>query len=130
MGRIKQYEFSEFPDYDLELDALYKGNVNLRVQGDPIHKLLPGLGNVKGIRYISMKKQSGYCALVSSGSEVEWPDRLDVTTGVLTYYGDNRTPGSGLHDKDGNRYFRDHFNFLHSGEREKCRPFFYFEKQG
>jgi len=111
------------------LDATYEGDVELRVKGDPIHRILPGLGNVKGIRYMSLKKYDfGYCALVSSGVEVEWPDRLDVTTGTLTYYGDNREPGSGLHDKDGNRYFREQFDLLHSGQRRSVRPFFYFEK--
>lgn len=129
MSLGNRIQFTELGISDLKLDAVYEGDVELRVKGDPIHKLLPGLGNVKGIRYMSMKKYDfGYCALVSSGVEVEWPDRLDVTTGTLTYYGDNREPGSELHDKDGNRYFREQFALLHSNKRKEIRPFFYFEK--
>ncbi len=124
----KKVCFRDLSRCDLEIDCIYEGDLSLKVAGDPIHKLLPGLGNVKGIRYISLKKNAGYCALVSSGTEVEWPDNLDQVNGLLTYYGDNRQPGYGLHDKDGNRYLRDMFEFVHKQKRDLVRPFFYFEK--
>jgi hypothetical protein len=124
----KRISFKELSTCDLEIDCIYEGDISLKVAGDPIHRLLPGLGNVKGIRYISLKRISGFCALVSSGSEMEWPDNLDQINGILTYYGDNREPGHGLHDKDGNRYFREMFEKTHDPIRDTVRPFFYFEK--
>ena len=124
----KRVAFKDLSNCDLEIDCIYEGDVSLKVAGDPIHKLLPGLGNVSGIRYISLKRVSGFCALVSSGSEMEWPDNLDQINGLLTYYGDNREPGYGLHDKDGNRYFREMFEKTHDLNRGVVRPFFYFEK--
>ena len=35
---------------------------------------------------------------MSSTEEPEWPDFLDIETGIFTYYGDNRTPGHTLLD--------------------------------
>lgn len=124
----KRINFKNLAKCDLEIDCIYEGDLSLKVAGDPIHKLLPGLGNVKGIRYISLKKTTGYCALVSSGKEMEWPDSLDQLNGILTYYGDNREAGHALHDKDGNRYFSKMFQLLHQPNRNSIRPFFYFEK--
>jgi hypothetical protein len=124
----KRISFKDLSECDLEIDAIYEGDISLKVAGDPIHKLLPGLGNVKGIRYISLRKRTGFCALVSSGSEMEWPDNLDLINGILTYYGDNREPGHGIHDKDGNRYLKEMFEKTHEPNRKDVRPFFYFEK--
>jgi hypothetical protein len=39
--------------------------------------------------------------LFASGTEADWPDELDLTTGSFAYYGDNRHPGNELHDSPG-----------------------------
>jgi Restriction endonuclease AspBHI N-terminal len=70
--------------------------------------------------------------LYTSGVEVDWPDVLDPQTGLLTYYGDNRTPGHELHDtrRGGNLLLRDAFDAAHKNPEDRLRvpPFLLFEK--
>ena len=69
---------------------------------------------------------------IDSGVEVDWPDVLDPQTGLLTYYGDNRTPGHELHDtrRGGNLLLRDAFDAAHKTAEDRLRvpPFLLFEK--
>jgi len=72
-----------------------------------------------------------YVVLYTSMSEIEWPDFLDVETGVFRYYGDNRTPGRVLTDtkQDGNKLLEDVFTILNSGKNyDENPPFFVFKK--
>ncbi len=73
--------------------------------------------------------------LYTSGGEVDWPDHLDLQTGTFMYYGDNRTPGRGLHEtpRSGNVLLRDAFAASHAVPAERgagVPPFFLFEKAG
>lgn len=49
--------------------------------------------------------------LTTTMNELDWPDSINLETGVLTYYGDNRKPGQELHEtrRWGNEMLRDVF---------------------
>jgi hypothetical protein len=73
-------------------------------------------------------------ALATSGANADWPDSIDTATGTVTYYGDNRHPGSELHDtpKGGNRVLRATFDWAHADAdtRRNVPPYFLFAKAG
>jgi hypothetical protein len=71
-----------------------------------------------------------YIILYSSLGDPDWPDFLDLKTGVFTYFGDNKKPGHELHDtpRKGNIILRTCFEYLWKGERKKIPPFFVFTK--
>jgi hypothetical protein len=70
--------------------------------------------------------------LYSNQSDREWPYYLDSATGLFTYYGDNKTPGSELLDtmRGGNKLLADVFGRVHSSptRRVEVPPFFVFTK--
>jgi hypothetical protein len=59
--------------------------------GDPIARLLP-VGILGGFRYKGSRHASRLVVLCTSGTEADWPDELDLTTGTFTYYGDGLDP--------------------------------------
>jgi hypothetical protein len=65
-----------------------------------------------------------------SQSDRNWPDHLDLATGLFIYYGDNKTPESQLHDttRGGNKLLADVFNHVHASpsRRSEMQPFFIF----
>ena len=40
-----------------------------------------------------------FCVIYTTYQEDEWPDHMDFKTGIFTYYGDNKEPGTKLKDK-------------------------------
>src|SRR5689334_7274154 len=72
--------------------------------------------------------------ITTNMSDPDWPDELDVESGTLTYFGDNKKPGRALHDtpRFGNRLLRDVFANAHAGRdgRRKCPPVFVFSSAG
>jgi hypothetical protein len=56
----------------------------------------------------------------------DWPDFIDVYTGVLTYFGDNKEPGIDLHEtsRRGNKLLQSCFTSLHNApdQRGKIPP--------
>ncbi|MBZ5625898.1 MAG: restriction endonuclease [Acidobacteriia bacterium] len=70
--------------------------------------------------------------LYSSMDDADWPDFIDVYTGVFTYFGDNKKPGFDLHDtpRRGNKLLQSCFAILHnvSDQRVKIPPFLVFTK--
>ena len=62
----------------------------------------------------------------------DWPDFIEVYTGVFTYYGDNKKPGFDLHDtpRRGNKLLQSCFAILHNApdQRVKSPPFLVFTK--
>ena len=62
----------------------------------------------------------------------DWPDFIDVYTGVFRYFGDNKKPGHDLHDtpRRGNRLLQSCFTALHNptGQGVKIPPFLIFTK--
>lgn len=71
-------------------------------------------------------------ALFTTKEETEWPDHLEPDSGILTYFGDNRTAGRDLHEPRGNRLLRDAWQALGDGAdgRRRAPAFFVFEKTG
>lgn len=135
----KSYSFQELPDAPLCVDARYIGKKYsgqdgasiiadrgeyLGLRGTPYPKLLQG-SNVGGFRF---KNGVKYCGLITSLSEGDWPDSIEMERGIFTYYGDNRTAGTvDLHSRRGNSLMRDVFARLHRGERASIPAFLVFE---
>lgn len=124
--------FSELATSDLVVDAVYEGGAAGNAGDDPISRLLPGSGNQGGFRAAGSGPRKNFVVLYTSGEEGDWPDRLNPSTGQFVYYGDNRTPGSLLHEtrRGGNNILRTSFEQLHGGSegRRGVPPFFVFAK--
>lgn len=129
------YEFDELEGAPLVIDAVYKSKSTL-FGHEPLGKLLPKLGNQGGFRVVKRQDDSGqlaYIVLYNNGTEIDWPDSLDVEAGLWRYFGDNRTPGKSLHDtpKKGNVYLRDIFAKTDSiVDRANIPPFLIFQWAG
>lgn len=129
------YKFDELENAPLIIDAVYKSKGTLFGQ-EPLGKLLPKLGNQGGFRVVKRQDGSGqlaYIVLYNNGMEIDWPDSLDIETGLWRYFGDNRTPGKSLHDtpKKGNQYLRDIFAKIDSAtDRVNIPPFLIFQWAG
>jgi hypothetical protein len=118
---------------DLHVDQVYPGGTSGNVSDDPIARLLP-VGNSGGIRYRGPRTAPSVIALLTSGEDLDWPDRLDAETGVLVYYGDNKNEGRDLHDtpRGGNVVLRNVFDWAHGGVggRQHVPPIFVFSRVG
>jgi len=127
--------FAELEAADLVLEREYRGGARGNAGDDPLGKLLP-VGNQGGFRFNgSVAKGSvKLVALYTSGSEVDWPDHIEPTTGDFTYYGDNREPGKELHEtpRKGNLLLREVFAASRGGpgDRLYVPPVFLFERTG
>jgi hypothetical protein len=134
---VKTFEFSSLQRADLLVDAVYRGGPGKDLSADPLNKILP-CGTSGGFRYKGKVKPGGlaFVVLYSTLQDLNWPDRLDLETGIFSYYGDNRTPGRELHDtpRNGNEILRFVFEQLHhpngKSARELVPPFLIFTKTG
>lgn len=128
--------FENLKGHNLVVDEIYEGGKAGNAGDDPISKLFPKLGNMSGFRKVSRKgdkNKLAYVVLYTSMSELEWPDYLDVETGIFRYYGDNRKAGNELtHTKQGgNKLLEEVFSLLNSDKNlEDIPPFFVFKKTG
>lgn len=113
---------------DLIVDAIYEGADGL--VGEPLGKLMPGVGNQGGFRAAGKGPDKKFVVLYTSGEDKDWPDTLDLSTGQFVYFGDNKSPGHELHDtqRGGNAILRRAFELLHSAQRSTVPPFFIFRK--
>lgn len=95
---------------DLVVDSVYAGGRRGNAGDDPLAPLL-GVSNQGGFRHIGRRELPKMIVLTTTMNEPDWPDSLDLETGVLTYFGDNRTPGQALHEtrRWGNEMLRDAF---------------------
>jgi hypothetical protein len=129
------YEFDDLISAPLVIDAVYKSKSTL-FGGGPLGKLLPKIGNQGGFRTVKRQDRSGqlaYIVLYTTGTEIDWPDSLDMETGIWRYFGDNRTPGKSLHDTPakGNHYLREIFSKIDSPlDRVDIPPFLIFQWAG
>lgn len=129
-----EFKFDELRDAPLIIDAIYKGGRAGNTSDDPLSKLFPKLGNMSGFRKVRRNDNSNnmaYVILYTSMAEIEWPDYLDVETGIFRYYGDNRKPGNPLTKTKqmGNKLLEDVFCLLNSGRNiDQIPPFFVFKK--
>ena len=126
----KSVSYFEIEFNKLIIDCNYEDSreIGSPLAGQPLQKIFPGIGNMKGIRVVGRKPDWKLYVLTSTEREPDWPDVLDEASGVLTYWGDNRTPGRELHHAPGNFMFREIFNrTLGSSEvRRLVPPGFYF----
>jgi hypothetical protein len=108
---VRIVPFDKLIETDLSIDAIYLGGTVNNAADDPLDKLTR-YGNMGGFRKVGRKQQIKYVVLYSSQSDRNWPDHLDSATELFTYYGDNKTPGSQLHDttRGGNRLLADVFD--------------------
>lgn len=129
-------KFENLKGQNLIVDEIYEGGRAGNTGDDPISKLFPKLGNMSGFRKVKRednKNKLAYVVLYTSMSELEWPDYLDVETGVFRYYGDNRKAGNELTKtkQGGNKLLEEVFSILNTGESlNDIPPFFVFKKTG
>jgi len=71
-----------------------------------------------------------FCVIYTTYQEDEWPDHMDFNSGIFTYYGDNKEPGTEINDKKrfGNLFLEYLFENLHKNLRNKIQPVLCFEK--
>lgn len=124
--------FNEIPTADLVVDAVYESSHDGGIGGEPLVKLLPGVGNQGGFRVAGNGLDKSVIVLFTTGEDKDWPDRLDTNTGQFVYFGDNKTPGKELHEtsKGGNKILRRIFDLLHDegNRRSLIPPIFVFGK--
>lgn len=129
-NRIPQ---NHLPTADLLLDAIYEGGRSGNAGDDPLGPLL-GVSNQGGFRHLGRKECPSLLVVTSSMSEPDWPDHLDLETGLFTYFGDNRKPGRDLHGTPrwGNLMLRDLFARAHAQplERNSIPPVLVFRTAG
>lgn len=129
---VKVVPYDHLSKSDLIVDCVYESGTDGQLSGEPISKLLPGFGNMGGFRVSGRGDRKNWVILFTTGEDRDWPDSLDLNTGKLNYYGDNKTPGHELHDTraGGNRVLRYAFARLHddTAPRVDVSPFFIFKK--
>jgi len=130
--------FEKLSTANLVIDSVYEGarNKKLNLGSEPLTKLIPGVGNMGGFRKSvdSKTKELKGLVLVSTRNEVDWPDSLNILSGLYTYFGDNRAPGKSLHDtpKGGNNVLLEIFELAHGSitDRSNCPIILAFENTG
>lgn len=132
----RSYAFEELGSAPLFVDCVYESGPGMNVSHEVIPKLV-ACGNMGGFRIVNRRDPRGrrerlpaYVVLVTSMKEPEWPDFLDVETGVFHYYGDNREAGAALNSKPGNQLLERIFDLLHEGRFDDIPPFLIFRKTG
>jgi Restriction endonuclease AspBHI N-terminal/Restriction endonuclease len=125
----------------LRIDALYRNTNNWNSEEDQFNKFFrfsdgKGINNTSGFRPKSRSDiksteiiNCAFCVLVTNLGEHEWPDQLDSESGLFTYYGDNRKPGTALDDTQvgGNKFLQKIFSNLHLQQRRHVQPILCFE---
>tara|TARA_B100000780_G_C21076055_1_gene433174 strand:- start:21 stop:1214 length:1194 start_codon:yes stop_codon:yes gene_type:complete len=113
---------------DLVVDEIYVGGTKGNRGDDVISKLFK-VGNAGGIRSLKGNNElPNIIVLYSTGEEIDWPDSIDLETGTVTYFGDNRTPGSDIDSRRGNKKIKAIFEAIENA-REKIPPIFMVKKQ-
>lgn len=130
---MQVFEFEALNTVDLNVDATYRGARRGNAGDDPFPRLL-NVSNMGGFRYRGTLNKLELVVLTSSLNDPDWPDSLDLETGVFTYYGDNKSPGRALHDspRKGNELLRRIFEFSHGGvqSRQSVPPILVFANSG
>lgn len=111
-----EVQFYNLDKSDLFVDCVYKGGTAPNMSAESFHKLIPECENAGGFRKRLRQDGSGkyaYIVLYTSMEELEWPDYLEVETGIFRYYGDNREAGRELTNtkKRETLYWRQHSLF-------------------
>ena len=110
---------------DLVIDRVYEGGRKGHAGDDPISKLV-GVSNQGGFRpLVATGGSLKLLVLFSSFADADWPDHVDLQTGRLTYFGDNKKPGHGLLEtaRGGNRILDRLFAMAHGeNDERRCVP--------
>ncbi len=128
-----RFTFEQLAEADLRVDAIYEGGTKGNASDDPMARLLP-CGNRGGFRFKGKGTTHEYrmALLYTSGEDPDWPDTLVPETGVFSYFGDNKRPGTPLHEtpRGGNELLRFAFACIHDepSRRNLVPPFFVFQK--
>jgi hypothetical protein len=129
---------NQLPDR-LLIDGSYRNTGNPNSTTDQFYRFFTfagkSLNNTSGFKPKSRANGStsivncAFCVIVTNLGEPEWPDSLDPRTGILTYYGDNRKPGTSVDETNikGNVLLKHVFERLHQDDRKAICPFLYFE---
>lgn len=125
------FKFEGLENVNLIVDAIYKGGNKGNVGDDPLSKLMR-CENQGGFRKLGNAEsfQLKYVILYSTLEDNDWRDEIDIYKGHFIYYGDNKKPGTLLHEtrKKGNEILRKCYDKLHLGDRSDIPPFFIFTK--
>lgn len=124
------FSHEELATANLVVDAVYEGGEANNLSAAPLPDLM-GVGTNGGFRpkrSPTPPPKYAYVVLYTTFDDPDWPDHFDPQTGIFTYYGDNKSPGSTIHDKPGNTILRDVFAELHAGNRAAIPPFFVFSR--
>lgn len=130
---FERIEESDRKNWHLIIDAVYRADPSKpNMSAEVISKLL-GVKNQGGFRYLGKTETPNLVVLFTSGEDIYWKDELDTTTGLLLYYGDNKTPGNDLHKTNlhGNEILRYMFDLACSDDFEKRKnipPVLVFKK--
>ncbi|NOK01002.1 MULTISPECIES: restriction endonuclease [Myxococcus] len=126
---MKAISRGEFSTTGLFVDAHYEGGRRGNAGDDPLPALL-GVSNQGGFRHLGTIAQPRLIVITSTGSDPDWPDELDQTLGIFTYFGDNKRPGRELHETPrwGNEFLRKIFNAAHTGARHGVPPILVFTR--
>lgn len=130
---FEKIEDSDRKNWHLIIDAVYRADPSKpNMSAEVISKLL-GVKNQGGFRYLGKTETPNLVVLFTSGEDIYWKDELDTTTGLLLYYGDNKTPGNDLHKTNlhGNEILRYMFDLACSDDFEKRKnipPVLVFKK--
>lgn len=130
---LRIISFDHLINSDLHVDALCQGGRAGNAGDDPLPRLLR-VDSQGGFRKRGRNGAVEMLVLTSSMNDPDWPDALDLETGVFTYYGDNKKPGRELHDtgRRGNFMLQQIFAMARSGKagREEVPPVFLFAGTG
>ncbi len=133
---------SKFDRPPLFLDAKFRNDRNnWKNPKDQFNKMFrffddnKGIQNVGGFRFKSKIKgptgiqNAAFVLLITNFKENEWPDSIDLSTGIFTYWGDNREPGNPIHKTHigGNKLLAAVYNDMHEGKKKNIPPFLCFE---
>ena len=120
-------------NWKLYVDAIYIANSNVKNIGSEVISKLMGVGNQGGFRYVGPAESPQYVVLFTSGEHEFWRDELDIYTGVLLYYGDQRKSYGITNTKlKGNLILEKIFELAESNDfevRKKIPPVFVFTKE-
>lgn len=141
MNDKKNYSFNVYEkvlkdkrkNWKLYIDAIYKANPTKKTMEAEVLSKLLGVKNQGGFRFLGKVDCPKLVVLFTSGEDIYWRDELDNYTGVLLYYGDNKIPGTDLHNTKlgGNIILKYIFELATSEkleERKKIPPILVFKK--
>ena len=118
---------------DLVVDQVYGGSRAGNTSDDPLPDLL-GVDNSAGFRHLGPRPSVHtlkLLVLLTSFSDIDWPDKLDRSSGIFTYYGDNKKVRD-IHKtpRQGNQILRNLFDAAHDPSVCTFPPILLFGKTG